>query len=384
MPCSRVNDGVVMANNEWDIRKGSSLFQVGYSVAVEDYARLYEKCRGIRGRLLSRASDGRFVDGGTPANRVFDIWGAGDFNRTVSKALSNVLLSFAKRMEENMQPIFEGYDDFDMSVPGLYDFRDSRVDANASIYMVVEYPDVRFKYQEGVLRQILYVRIMTSLDNGYSTETFLGLLQEGFFEGAWLYSGEDVAVVYGHGTYARRMRRRFLEGVDWDGQKENPKSLTVVLPMKDILVRSNDGAVNEGACDVLRCVLGTGWVRAVLCDEGILNPQSGYSRAFLPGVLGGTIGGVQVLAYSAGMPDLEMTAYLAYLLQGGSVAAVYTEYISEHLRRLCRRGKKALGWSEERLYVLNGMAGFNLFRVVVADLRDGTNRAESCPDIKVV
>lgn len=191
-------------------------------------------------------------------------------------------------------------------------------------------------------------------------------------------------MVYGHGTYARRMRRRFLEGVDWGGQKENPKSLTVVLPIKDILVRSNDGAVNEGACDVLRGALGTGLTRAVLCDEGLIDPRSGYSPAFRPDALGGTIGGAQVLAYSDGMPDLEMTAYLAYLLQDGSVAVVYTEYISEHLRRLCRRVKKALGWSEKRLYVLNGMAGFNLLRVVVADLLDGTNRAESCHDIKVV
>ena len=372
-----------MANNEWDIRRGSSLFQVGYSVAVEDYARLYEKCREIRGQLLSRVSDGRFVDGGTPVDKVFDIWGASDFNRMVSEALSKVLLSFVKRMEENMEPVV-GQDDFDMSVPGLYDFRDNHVDANASIYMVVEYPDIRFKYQEEVLRQILYVRIMASLDKGYSTDTFLGLLQEGFFEGSWLYSGEDVAVVYGHGTYARRMRRRFLEGVDWGGQKENSKSLTLVLPMKDVLVRSNDGAVNEGACDVLRGALGTGWVRAVLCDEGLIDPWSGYSRAFLPNALGGTIGGAQVLAYSGGMPDLEMTAYLAYLLQDGSVAVVYTEYISEHLRRLCRRVKKALGWSEKRLYVLNGMAGFSLWSIVVADLLDGTNRAESCPDIKVV
>ena len=220
-----------MANNEWTVRQGSSLLQVGYSVALEDYARLYKKCREIRSQLLSRASDGRFADGGTPADRVFNIWGAGDFNCTVSKALSNVLLSFVKRMEENMEPV-GGQDDFDMSVPGLYDFRDCRCVANASIYMVVEYPDIRFKYQEEVLRQILYVRIMASLDKGYSTDTFLGLLQEGFFEGSWLYSGEDVAVVYGHGTYARRMRRRFLEGVFRGGQKESPKSLTVVLLMR--------------------------------------------------------------------------------------------------------------------------------------------------------
>ena len=135
---------------------------------------------------------------------------------------------------------------------------------------------------------------------------------------------------------------------------------------------------------MLRGALGTGLTSAVMCDAGILNARSGYSAAFRPDALGGTIGGVQVLAYSDGMPDLEMTAYLAYLLQGGSVAVVYTEYISEHLRRLCRRVKKALGWSEKRLYVFNGMAGFSLWSIVVADLIDGGNRAESFPDIKVV
>lgn len=357
-----------------NIRMSDTIVGEMYRNDEERYLEFYRECAKVHSAVLSEYDPG-ILNGGWTTYSV-----KADFHYKLSKALYDPVHDFVSYLLSRSAPIAPGYwncayGGWTASVPGAYNYW-----VNGH-YLCVEYPSAQFGGKRGVLEQIVLHRVMDNLHGLrplYESDEriFLKFFCGGIFEGAWLYTGNSVFSVVG-GSFRRG---EFIDALK--GRANNASMVTLVTPIVGVFGRPDGFDIDEemyarvqDLCYETNCCV-------MICDTADLRAnhdwvwtttsewRSGmYDMAEMGGAGGDAPGSfrrshmLSHVVYRDGLPDIRRTAWLQYVMTGGSVVMVHDGGSLDVFKRACLRMRDYKGWNI-------GYKGWNMSHVYAISVED--------------